>query len=62
MKHPPVVELRESIPTGGLLYIRKMPVSTGMLPGVTAMKAKGCTPLLVAERLGHEKVQTTMDT
>ena len=22
----------------------------------------GCTPLLVAERLGHEKVQTTMDT
>ena len=22
----------------------------------------GCTPLLVAERLGHERVQTTMDT
>ena len=22
----------------------------------------GCSPLLIAERLGHEKVQTTMDT
>ena len=22
----------------------------------------GCTPLLVAERLGHERVQTTMET
>lgn len=22
----------------------------------------GCTPLLIAERLGHERVQTTMDT
>ena len=22
----------------------------------------GCTPILIAERLGHEKVQTTLDT